>query len=532
MITASNFLTAGRLGNILFRYASLIGLAKRYGQELRLPAWGDSKYFSGKYPQGEIENKQVIRVSEPVFHYTPHLNHIKESEHVDIQGYLQSPKYFAEARQEVKDALSFTQEFKDQCWNNFFSRSRIQDDFRASGKKTIGISIRRGDYIGNQNYVNLPVTYFILALFERFPDRHDKNIVIFSDDIPWCRVHFGTLDNVYFSENNSAIEDLCLLSQCDEFLLSNSTFSYFGALIAELQHPVKVVRPNHLFAGRLLRDNSDQDFWPRNWEIFDHLNEWSHRKKIDLRDCSFHIPVFYDHQDREENLNVVLKVLADTFDTEIIVMEQGGTKFQYLEKDDRIKYRTFPGEVFHRTRMLNQMAQETTKPYIINFDADILMAPLQLWATAQALRKGAEMVYPYSGAFARIPRQVWFTRLQSAQDIGIVGDTRFSGQDKGDAVSLGGLVAWNKNYFLSIGGENEKFISYGAEDVERYERSIKLGARIERVHGPLYHINHYTGVNSNTSNPYYLAGRDELIRIRSLSADQLREEVKTWPKGK
>ncbi len=84
---------------------------------------------------------------------------------------------------------------------------------------------------------------------------------------------------------------------------------------------------------------------------------------------------------------------------------------------------------------------------------------------------------------------------------------------------------------MSIGGENERFISYSSEDVCRYERAVKLGAKIERVYGPMYHINHYCGVNSTLANPFYHDGLSELNRIRGLSAEELREDVKTWPRG-
>lgn len=523
MITASNFLTQGRLGNILFRYAALIGLAKRYKQELKLPLWKYSKYFKGIYPEGEIQSDKIIQIKEPTFHYTSNLG-INNHEHTDLLGYFQSEKYFSNVKEELKEQLGFTTEFKKQVWHNFFQRNDIR------GKKTLAISIRRGDYVHNENYFQLPINYYLGAMMERFPDWRERAIIIFSDDTSWARVHFGTLSNVWFSENNDEIEDLCLLSQMDAFIISNSTFSWFGAFIRELQGPVKVIRPNHHFAGRLLRDNNEQDVYPTRWEVYDNLDEWTHRKKLDLHDLSFHIPVFFDSIDREENLNIVLRALADNINCEIIVMEQGGSKFEYLQNDARIRYEKFEGENFHRTRMLNKMSQITKKPFIANWDADVLVAPLQIYEMLQKLRAGADLVYPYSGAFARIPRQPWIDKLQWA-DIGVVGTTKFSGMDKGDAISLGGCLAWNRKRFFELGGEPEAMIAYAPEDVERYERAVKLGAKIERIDGPMYHINHTITSTSNMSNPHYPAARKELERIRALSADELKEEVKTWPRG-
>lgn len=512
-----------RLGNQLFQYASLIGLAKTHNTKVVLPDWKYKDYFEGEFPTGSVDNARLIQ--EPTFEYVPYFLQIFNHDNVDIKGYLQSEFYWYNAKEEVKKVLTFKQEFKDTTWNNFMRQCKEQN---PKEKKTIAISIRRGDYVGNPNYVNLPITYFIGALFERFPDWQEQNIIIFSDDIPWTRIHFGCLDNVFFSENNSEIEDLCLMSQCDSFILANSTFSFWGAYLAELQRPVKVVRPNNYFAGRLAKENDERDLYPKRWQVYDHLDENGHNKKINLKDTSFQIPLYFDHQDRKENLDIVLKAILDNFDTEIMVTEQGGDSFAYVGNDYRIKYFKEESTVFHRTKMLNDMARTTDKKYIFNYDADILIAPLQLWKAVDQLRKGAEMVYPYDGRFARIPRTPWMDKLRSA-DIGVVGDTQFNGMMKGDAVSLGGCVAWNKFSFFEYGGENEKFCSYNPEDVERYERAVKLGVTIERTNGPMFHINHFVGQNSNTSNPFYPAGRAELERIRSMSADQLLDEISTWP---
>jgi len=531
MITMSTLGSHGRLGNQFFQIASTLGIAKKLGQQLVLPPWEYAKYFEGGFPEGKIEGN-VRLVQEPCFNYEPDWSHVLKHDNVDIKGYLQSHRYWENAKEEVKKLFTFNQKFKDQCWSNFFHRGSLTKDPRSDGAKPIAVSVRRGDYVNNPNYANLPLTYFIGALFERFPDWQERPVIFFSDDIPWCRVHFGCLKNVYFSENNDPIEDICLMSMCSEFLISNSTFSYWGATIANLHNPSKVVRPNHHFAGKLFEYNDDRDLYPRQWEIYDHLDAVGQTKKINLKDCSFHIPVFYDHADREENLNLTLKSILNNFDTEVIVMEQGGNKFEYVASDSRITYLKFEDDKFHRTRMLNQMAAYTKKPYILNWDADVLVAPMQTWLTAEALRKGADMVYPYSGAFARIPRKIWYEKLVHANaDIGIVGTTKFSGMDLADAVSLGGCVAWNKNRFFELGGECETMVAYAPEDVEREYRAHTLGAKIERVSGPMYHLNHWVGSTSNTSNPYYPAARTELERIRGLSKEELSEEVKTWPKG-
>jgi hypothetical protein len=521
-ITSSDHLTNGRLGNVLFRYASLIGLAKKHNTKLALPEWKYEKFFNGEYPTGNIEGRLIL---EPVFNYVEDWPYIGENENVDIKGYLQSEKYWKPYEKEVRNMLSFQEGFKH-------SVRRYFDSKKVFEKTTIAISIRRGDYVGNPNYELLPITYYILALFEHFPNWRQCNVVVFSDDIPYCKVHFDCLDNVFFSENNSDIEDLCLMSQCDHFIISNSTFSWWGAYIGEKKYS-KIVRPNYLFAGHLLKANDFKDFYPERWIKFDHKKETTENKKIDLRDVCFTIPVSYDHEDRKENLDLCIAILRKNFDCEIIVSEQGSEpKFNYLQESERVNKYIFDtqGGKFHRTKMLNDMAKATECPIIFNWDADVLIAPFQILESVNQLRNGADMSFPYKWAFARMPRAQWFTKIRDYEDIGLVGSTRFNGMNTNDVTSVGGAVGFRKKSFFEGGMENENFISYGPEDVERMIRFRKLGYKIERsLGGCLYHIDHYVGPNSSSKHTYFKANRGECERVEIMSKDELEVYLSTWP---
>jgi hypothetical protein len=525
-ITMSNFGSNGRLGNQLFQYASLIGLAKKFNAELKLPYWSYAKYFEGTFPIGDIAGP-CREVKETVYHYVPDWPAIREHEAVDINGYLQSEKYWLGAMPEVTKALTFKKEFVEQVRCKF----TIQQN-------AIAISIRRGDYVNNLNYAQLPViSYYFLALQYHFPGWRTRQIIIFSDDIPYCRVHFGCLSNVTFSENNSDIEDICLMSQCKDFIIANSTFAWWGAYLAKLNHsstPI-VVRSKHHFDGKLKIKMDTKDLYPSEWFIWDCLQSDGQYKKLDISDVTFTIPISYDHEHRKENINILLRILQKDFNVYTFIHEIGNGKamFSYLAEKDSHYYSSFyfydNNKKFHRTKILNQMAKACTSKFIFNWDADVLIAPIQIYMAVEALRAGADMVYPYRWAFARMPREIWFNKIRDYEDIGMVGDTRFNGMNVGDAISLGGAVGFNRKSFLSYGGENENFISYGAEDVERYHRFKKLGARVERVAGEnMYHMNHYVGPNSCPRHEDFANNDKELKKIRSMNADELHNYIATW----
>lgn len=501
-ITSSSFLNNGRLGNIFFRYASLIGLAKKYGHELVLPEWEYSDYFENEFPTGHISGT-LLRETE--FHYDEKswFCLFNKKRAFDIKGYLQSEKYWIDHKEDILKAFKFKSEHIE----------RLKQGFDFS-KKTIAIHIRKGDYSGNENYYQLPITYYFLAL-EQFKDWMECNIIIFSDDIEYCKVHFKCLPNVQFSEGLSPIEDICLGSQCDRFILSNSTFSWW---MAHLSQSKEVIRPNYLFAGNLLANNSDKDFWPGEWQIFDHVN-----KKIDLSDVTFVIPVVFDHPDRMQNLKLCLFMLQNVFDTNIIIGEQKSQSFAELP----CEYVFFEDmKQFHRTKMLNELFRQSKTNIVFNWDADVFISPVQIAQAVYLLRSGIEVVYPYDGTFARMPREQWFIKIKRSHDIGIAGNNQFKGSN--NKVSLGGAVGLLRDQYLSIGGENENFISFGAEDLERKSRAEKLGLKVERVKGALYHMDHWIGVNSSTRNPYFKSNREEFYKVDKMNKEELREYIKSW----
>lgn len=503
--------TIGRAANQLFLLASGYGMAKKTGRQLVISKdWKYKNYFEWDSWIEEKEGiEQGIDVVEPGFHYCEEFfdNSLEE---VRIAGYFQSERYWRENEEDVRKLLK---------WNpNFVMKLALRNDNTAFKKPVIGIHIRRGDYVNNPNYYQLPLLYYILALEEFFPGWMDNyNILIFSDDITWCKTHFQG-DNIFFSEGNSDVEDLCLLSFCHHQILSNSSFSWWGAYLSDNFLGKKVIHPAHMFDGELKKSHKMKDFWKNGWIEFNHEGKF-----LDLRDVTFTIPVHYDHQDREENLNTVLTYILQNFDTNIIVGEQGGDEFSYVDCGKNTTWMEFPEmDVFHRTKMLNDMCKASKGEIIVNYDADIIVPIIQILQAVKLCRKGVGMVYPYDGRFARIPRELQSEPLH-AFDV-----SKFPGSREYDPKSVGGCVFFRKDVFIKNGMENEYFISYGPEDTERWERMEKLGVEIKRIKGPLYHLDHWVGPNSSGMNPYFGRNYEQLEYIRNLTKEQLEEYIKSW----
>lgn len=252
MITYSKLGFKGNLGNQMFQIASTIGIAEKNDNDFFFIDWQYSKYFSYKFPVSFID-ESFIYVKEKKFnYYERNLN----SGNYDLDGWLQSEKYFNVKK--TKEIFKFEKEFEDKLINKY--RFLFL-------KKTILISVRRGDFVNNPYYFQLSFKYYFFAITENFPDWQDRNLIFASDDIKYCKYHFSFLKNAFFLENLDAIEQMLIGSKCDDFVISNSTFSWWIAWLGE-KTTTKIIRPVKNFRGQFGMQNDDSDYFPSRWISF------------------------------------------------------------------------------------------------------------------------------------------------------------------------------------------------------------------------------------------------------------------------
>ena len=247
--------------------------------------------------------------------------------------------------------------------------------------------------------------------------------------------------------------------------------------------------------------------------------------KYDLTDITFTIPVRIDSHQRHDNLNYILNYLKNNFETNIIVYENGPAQKVFLDKSVEYTFTVNNGS-FHRTKYLNDMAKAAKTTFIANYDCDVFFPVKQVVKAYTLLKENKiDFIYPYDGLFVNIKRE-YIDKEVKNYDPSNLNSNLLPNFGKS---SMGGALFWNKNTFVQGGMENEKFISWGCEDWERYHRFTKLGYRVGRVKGPLYHIDHTRTQESNESNPYYQQNLIEFQKIDKMDSNQLKEYIKTWP---
>jgi hypothetical protein len=86
-----------------------------------------------------------------------------------------------------------------------------------------------------------------VKLIKRGVSPENPVFFVFSDGMDWCKENFGGLDGDFVfveeNDNDNGPADMFLISRCAHFILSRSTFSYWGAFLSDRSPKKTVVVP-------------------------------------------------------------------------------------------------------------------------------------------------------------------------------------------------------------------------------------------------------------------------------------------------
>lgn len=164
-------------------------------------------------------------------------------------GYWQSEKYFADISAYVRSTFHF---------RHFPCVARHRRMLSESG---IFVHMRRQDYVGMQHFHGMPsLDYYTSSVEYIRSTTGARNVFVFSDDHQWCKENFPK-DYVVIEDTNK-YEDLNLMASCKHAVLANSSFSWWGAWLGDMQPGRVVVAPARWFADPTMYD---VDIVPERW---------------------------------------------------------------------------------------------------------------------------------------------------------------------------------------------------------------------------------------------------------------------------
>jgi hypothetical protein len=264
MLSFNNLGNLGRLANQMFQYASLKGIATNRGFDFCIPPKEVFGVFDPNvrrdklciYDLFELEKTNNINLTsnkilrEERFDFNEEIFNNCEDD-LDILGYFQSEKYFKHIEDEIRSDFTFKESILSNC-KSFYDEHFVDTE-------VISLHVRRGDYLNNPNHPVQSLEYYQEAL-----SNFDENtpVIVFSDDQKWCSSQELFSGNRFFiSQGEDPTADLCIMSMCDYHIIANSSYSWWGAWLANSK---KIIAPKNWFGGQCIdKDVKDMEFG--NW---------------------------------------------------------------------------------------------------------------------------------------------------------------------------------------------------------------------------------------------------------------------------
>lgn len=250
----------GGLGNQMFQYALMIALKSKYGEDVL----ADTHYLADYKRHNGLELEHVFAIKLPlatakdvkrVAFYAPNYKihriakhlHIKKPStvlellsrpyHDDVfveknryyDGYWQDPRYFEDVNEKVKASFAFRNSLDER-------NERLCQEICCCN--SIGIHVRRGDYLKNNRYQDIcDVDYYSRAIEHIKQQVKEPCFYVFSNDIKWCKdelARFLEDCSCFYVDWNGGKEswkDMQLMANCHSLIIANSSFSWWAAYL-------------------------------------------------------------------------------------------------------------------------------------------------------------------------------------------------------------------------------------------------------------------------------------------------------------
>lgn len=266
MISIKDFGGWARLGNQMFQYAFLKAISLENNLSIQLPT--GKTPFGHKEPQiysafylniEELKQGTVFDVvhAEKSINFDKNLmlNMYSHDKNILFTGYFQSHKYFSKHSDIIKSDFTFKEHLRVK--GDIFIKN-----MRKLNKPLIAMHVRRTDIVNGGSTIVVSDSYREISLkYINEKICKDYHILIFSDDIKWCKNNLK-YPNQTFVEGFSDLEDLYTMSLCDHFIISASTFSWWAAWLSCNENKIVIV-PDKWF--KHLPSEQECDLFPESW---------------------------------------------------------------------------------------------------------------------------------------------------------------------------------------------------------------------------------------------------------------------------
>ncbi len=248
----------GGLGNQMFQYAFGRNLHENFGVDVMYDTtwflkptnpprpYGLDKFRTNITQLPFIMGNNTIRESKNEYY-----NFVSEylyKRDTNFAGYWQNMGYISKVIPLMREEL--------RVHSRYYTDEYLDLKERIMGSPSIGLHVRRGDYVTVAGHYVLPLDYYKEAL-----NRVKGNLFIFSDDVEWCKETFHGATVINLEDYLS----FSLLQSCKSKIIANSTFSWWAAILNANPEDIVIAPKKWRMDSEEQRRMEDGNFCPNNW---------------------------------------------------------------------------------------------------------------------------------------------------------------------------------------------------------------------------------------------------------------------------
>lgn len=258
----------GNLGNQMFQFAGLRGIAHNRGFDWIIPPPG-SHWIHGSqmfelFEMGSLSDTRFgfgpgktyfspgkkDRRNSTGFEFDDHLfNEVPDN--VNLNAFFQSPKYFSAIQDQIRADFTIKAEKLDALKNK---HPLVRDAF-------VSLHVRRGDYLKFPKHHPVQTLDYYAAALEVLPR---IQVLITTDDPAWVMGQkLFQQPRFKLVKSSGSAEDFAIQTMASYSIISNSSFGWWGAWLAQAN---QVVAPRTWF-GPKLAHQTIRDLYPADWTV-------------------------------------------------------------------------------------------------------------------------------------------------------------------------------------------------------------------------------------------------------------------------
>jgi hypothetical protein len=249
----------GGLGNQMFQISNALSQSwnnkceYRFNPKSYTPLQGNdtSRYVNNIFKKINFtyDNLVTHRHNEVTWSYYD--KPILPNTNIEFYGYYQSSKNFMSYKHKIIDLFSPSDE-------EINSLTIKYPQIKLNN--TVSLHVRRGDYLNSPTIHPVVSKSYVQTALKMIGEY--SHLFIFTDDRTWV---LENLDN----ENYTIVDDedyneLWLMSMCENNIISNSTFSWWGSFLNK-NETKRVIAPSIWFGDN--GPKNYKDIYENNWEI-------------------------------------------------------------------------------------------------------------------------------------------------------------------------------------------------------------------------------------------------------------------------